>query len=301
MNAKILSGKVVTSCTLALATILCSHAYAASTSYGEGGVSQPIKGMSGPFFVQATGNDTGFSSSGLTPQLGASTAQEAIRRGESVSITSDFGQIQLCAPVSIDGGNLLSVTVVYTLFADDTPVGSESVVESDLGSFEQSQILPTELEAEGELSMCQLRSEDFSSPKPVDGSNILESGDETGGLVRTFLLEGTLDQVVNAAAFLGSAIATGVSLDYAEVGASLAITEVNYSLIAELIATLPEMVIVDPSNPEYIKVNIEALSAAILLSNQIINDSSDATLFDLAENSYFLEINDNLRYFRSQF
>jgi hypothetical protein len=80
----------------------------------------------------------------------------------------------------------------------------------------------------------------------------------------------------------------------------MAVTGVAYGLTAELMAILPDMLTVDPSNPEYVQINVERLSTAILLNNQIINDSSDTTVVDLAENPYFLEINDDLRYYRSQ-
>lgn len=297
-NARALSGKFISLLTFSLATFIYCDAYAAITPQHRGVIADMIQSGPNSLGSQASFSETDSNGSELNPDTAAYAAQESVRRGETVNLNSRFGQILICAPLQLDG-DAFSVTAVYTLF----PEGDSGRNESDPGTINSqlSQDLPIGLRLEDKPSICQA-AESLTSAQTVDSLNILSPGEDTADLdlVRTFIIEGTLDEVTNAAAFLGSAITTGVSLKYAEAGVNMAVTGVAYGLTAELMAILPDMLTVDPSNPEYVQINVERLSTAILLNNQIINDSSDTTVVDLAENPYFLEINDDLRYYRSQ-
>jgi|LakMenEpi03Aug12_release.lakeMendotaPanAssembly.Ray.scaffolds.fasta_scaffold08037_1 hypothetical protein len=295
-NARALSGKFISLLTFSLATFIYCDAYAAITPQHRGVIADTIQSGPNSLGSQASFSETDSNGSELTPDTAAYTAQESVRRGETVNLNSRFGQVLICAPLQLDG-DAFSVTAVYTLFPEDDSDRNES----DPGTInsQSSQDLPIASRLEDKPSICQA-AESLTSAQTVDSLNILSPGDDTADLVRTFIIEGTLDEVTNAAAFLGSAITTGVSLKYAEAGVNMAVTGVAYGLTAELMAILPDMLTVDPSNPEYVQINVERLSTAILLNNQIINDSSDTTVVDLAENPYFLEINDDLRYYRSQ-
>lgn len=300
-NTRALSRKVVTLLSFTLATMFCSNAYAVSGANGKGVISEVTQHISRPLPVlaQASPGEAVDDNSQLIPQLAARTAQEALLRGEAVTLTSDFGQIKFCKPQQVNE-NLFTVTIIYSLFETDNPVEQESSIDPKSGSSQQSQILSSDLEVAGESSECQIP-ENAISPQLENGSNPGEADDDSADLVRTFILEGTLNEAANAAAFMGSAIATGLPLNYAEAGINIAITGVDYGLTTDLMSILPEILIPDHSDTEYIEVNVELLATAILLNNQIINNSSDATVSALAQNPYFLEINDNLRYFRTQF
>ena|GEM_PF-1884445 len=80
----------------------------------------------------------------------------------------------------------------------------------------------------------------------------------------------------------------------------MAIVGVDYGLTTDLMVVLMNTLILDSSDPDYVQVDVNLLRTAILLNNQIVKDSSDATVSALAENPYFLQINDTLQYFRSK-
>jgi len=290
--------KIITLLTFTLTAVFYPPAYGISDTRVEQVSVELTDDNPALLFVQVTPKSTASEGFELTPQLAADTLQAAMRRGEAISLTSDLGRIIACAPLQIDTDRFVA-TVFYSLYAADHQNGQDSSILSQAGADQQASSLSAELEVDDTELACQ-PSENSTLGQPEQASNGEESIDDTADLALEFTLQGSLDQLVNAAAFLGSAIARGVSLEYVEAGANMAIVGVDYGLTTDLMVVLMNTLILDSSDPDYVQVDVNLLRTAILLNNQIVKDSSDATVSALAENPYFLQINDTLQYFRSK-
>lgn len=290
--------KIITLLTFTLTAVLYPPAYGISDARVEKVSVELTDDNPALLFVQVTPKSTASEGFDLTPQLAADTLQAAMRRGEAISLTSDFGKIIACAPLQIDTDRFVA-TVFYSLYAADNQNGQDSSILSQAGDDQQASPLSADLEVEDTELVCQA-SENSTVGQPEQAPNGEESINDTADLALKFTLQGSLDQLVNAVAFLGSAIARGVSLEYVEAGANMAIVGVDYGLTTDLMVVLMNTLILDSSNPDYVQVNVNLLRTAILLNNQIVKDSSDATVSALAGNPYFLQINDTLQYFRSK-
>jgi hypothetical protein len=304
-DTRALQGKTFALLTFALATTSYPAAYALPGPHGERVFTDVNQGSTPALlFAQIPADSIAPEGSDLTPEAAGAQVQTTIQRGEAVSLILKSGRLDICAPLRI-GGDQFTTTATYYLSAEENSSSQESPTTSQLENSQRSLFLPTELKVETideatdrELS-CQ-PSGSSTSGESTERSNGQEPDHATTDLVLKLILEGNLNQISNAAAFLGSAIANKVSLDYAEAGANIAVTGVDYGLVTDLTKILSDMLTIDPSNPEYAEVKSTSLETAILLNNQIISDSSDTTISALAENPYFLKINDTLRYFRSQ-
>lgn len=300
-SAEVLRGKVAVLLAIALAVISAPTARASTDPNGDLIPLQGAQDTPTVLLVQtAADNSTSVGNSGLTPQAAAEALQEAMRRGEAVSLASEFGYISLDAPLQVDGERF-TTTAIYSLLVVETENsdGQELGIPPDLGDSQASPSAATDLEAE-QRGWTGSSSETLAADQPPPTPDNPKA-DDLAVSVLTLTLEASLDKIINTAGFLGAAIANGASLEHAEAGASMAISGVDYGLTADFIASLPGIVIIDPDNSEYANLNVDLLVAAILLNNQIINESSDATVSALAENPYFLEINEELRDLRSEF
>ncbi|MBI1240321.1 MAG: hypothetical protein GC195_01640 [Nostoc sp. RI_552] len=133
-----------------------------------------------------------------------------------------------------------------------------------------------------------------------------------------FLLEGTFRQVTNTSAFLALATAAEFSLSQVQVGTSIALTGAEYTQVAALINTLPEL-FVSLAEPEsrakqfnfsrqlitsredkkfqavpISNVDPQILNRAILAYNGILDSSDDVTVIALSKNADFLAIGASL-------
>ncbi|MCH4903156.1 hypothetical protein GSN00_01845 [Cylindrospermopsis raciborskii CHAB3438] len=148
------------------------------------------------------------------------------------------------------------------------------------------------------------------------------------------VLTGTSEQVANAAGFIATAASAGLSPTQIETGISIALTGANFGQVASLINSLSGLMVtgrnqaIKPKLDQPIlvadgitndrlttqgksevkhgpveDVSIEPirLSTAIVVFNQIIDTSSDATVIALSENSEFLTIGKMLQRLRSAF
>ncbi|MFM7220311.1 MAG: hypothetical protein ACKO21_08895 [Nodosilinea sp.] len=281
-----------------LVTTCFNTADAAINSPSELAEVEMISAATGLFLSQAETVDQPVTqTSDLTPQSAASAAEAAVQSQSSFDLTSTFGSLSLSVPVQSSEG-LFAVTAVYSLFPLEDSNSLQPVTQSQSQPSQSS--LPPVTEV-GVPSAGNVGSppEGFTPELPPPASATSEFAPDSPAPVLTLTLEGSLDQVSNAAAFLGEAIVNGSSIEHAEAGVSIARTGVDHGLTADLMKILPNVLIIDPSKPETGELNVAALASAILVYNQILGASSDATVFALVEDPYFKEISDTLKYLRA--
>lgn len=284
-KTRVLQGRITTLFTAVLVTMLDPAAYASDHVPGSVQVLEAGQGLS-PFpIAQVSANDQADSAtSSLTPEAAAEIVKTAILRGEASSLVSTFGQLSLSSPRQT-GDQQLEVTAAYTLFpeegqfAEEEPIESPGNMQASLDSQPQAQA------TDPELAVPMAENLQFEEPSPST-------------LVLNLTLAGTVDQVTNAATFLAVAMVKGTYLDHAEAGASLVMAGVNYGVTVDLMEVLPTILTIDPAEPDNADLDIESLTTAISLYNQILHDNSAATVYALAENPYFLEIGNALRLIR---
>lgn len=295
-KTRVLQGRITTLFTAVLVTMLDPAAYASDHVPGSVQVLEAGQGLS-PFpIAQVSANDQADSAtSSLTPEAAAEIVKTAILRGEASSLVSTFGQLSLSSPRQT-GDQQLEVTAAYTLFpeegqfAEEEPIESPGNMQASLDSQPQAQA------TDPELAVPMAENLQFEEPSPaLDGPG---SRPSPSTLVLNLTLAGTVDQVTNAATFLAVAMVKGTYLDHAEAGASLVMAGVNYGVTVDLMEVLPTILTIDPAEPDTADLDIESLTTAISLYNQILHDNSAATVYALAENPYFLEIGNALRVIR---
>ncbi len=202
----------------------------------------------------------------LTPETAAQTAYSSIKNGQGVSLSFPVGRLTLSLPVDANNGEI-TTTATYSLL--DSP-----------------------------HSQSQSSSLEVSQPAGSTAQNVQEGSVKSQVIIS---LKGNGELVANTAAFLATAMGNKASAAQAEAGASITMAGTDYRLTHRLIESIAGIFITDGNKPqsENVEVNLKRFKDAIETYNQVINDSSDQTIFALAENQYFLEIGSILRNVRS--
>lgn len=289
-KTRVLQGRITILLTTALVTMFDPAAYADHHVPGSVQAVEARQGLLPSLIAQvAVTEQANLATSSLTPEAAAEIVQTAIDKGEAASIVSTFGQLSLSKPRQT-GDQQIEVAAVYVLFPEEGQIEIPRNSQDSLGSQ-----LETEAADPG-LTGPIPENLEFEEGRPaLDGPGSMSS---PPALVLNLNLSGTVVQVTNAATFLAVALVKETYLEHAQAGASLAMAGVNYGVTVDLMEVLPGILTIDPVEPNTADLDIELLARAISLYNQILQDNSDATVYALAENPYFLEIGNALRLIR---
>lgn len=199
----------------------------------------------------------------LSPEATGDLVRSALIQNRGTSIRSASGYLVLSDPVKVDTTRVRT-TATYGLLN-----------ESTAAPLEHSSALPP-----GSLN-APTATADGKTEVPV-------------------VLEGEVEAVANAAAFLSAAMARQMSTDQVQAGASIAMAGVNYTLVDHLMDGITGIVTFDPlDRQQNYEIDMNRLKNAIQLYNQILVESSDATVLILSQNQSFLEIAEMLKQIRS--
>lgn len=289
-KTRVLQGRITILLTAALVTMFEPAAYADHQVPGSVQAVESRQGLLPSLMAQiAVTEQANLATSSLTPEAAAEIVQTAIDKGEATSIVSRFGQLTLSKPRQT-GDQQIGVAAVYALFPEEGQIEIPRNSQASLDSQREAQATDPGLTGPIPENL------EFEEGRPaLDGPGSMPS---PPALVLNLNLSGTVAQVTNAATFLAVAMVKGTYLDHAEAGASLAMAGVNYGVTVDLMEVLPGILTIDPTEPNSADLDIESLTTAISLYNQILEDNSDATVYALAEDPYFLEIGNALRLIR---
>ncbi|MGJ0605378.1 hypothetical protein [Cylindrospermopsis raciborskii] len=125
------------------------------------------------------------------------------------------------------------------------------------------------------------------------------------------VLKGTSNQIANAAGFIATATSAELSISQIQTGTSIALTGANFTQVADLINSLSGLMVIvnsstlpsDPKNKsesnsklvQSVTIEPVRLNRAILIFNQIIDTSDDATVTALSRNVEFTNIGQVLK------